>query len=353
MPNYVTNIIEFTGDQETIDALFEFIKNDKFGLGTIDFEKIRPRPKELDIESGSLSMNGLKAYRDFMEVYCFDKERTLEEKLNVPKEKEDLFLEQRTDIDPEVFAFGRQAYHNLLKFGAPTWYEWDIENWGTKWNACGYYEDTDYSHHYNKLEFDTAWSAPHPIIEDLAEKFPTLMISHKWADEDIGNNCGEIVYDNGEERFVNIPETYKEGVDLATRILNLQPFDIGIMLNKTKTDYIPIWRDDYQVVMFDDKYLLFTNENLSFSDVPENMELYQIRTDDNDVRKTIERTVSVNNGGSLLSLEPLDLGTKGYIELTEENDLNFISGDSVSIEDYMDDRIPKIESQDEGMGAIT
>jgi len=52
--------------------------------------------------------------------------------------------------------------------GRPNWYDWQVENWGTKWNA---YEQSFCDNGYGELEvsFDTAWSAPFPIIAALRE----------------------------------------------------------------------------------------------------------------------------------------------------------------------------------------
>ena len=66
MPNHVTNIIEYSGDEKAIKKMLESIKNDTFGIGTIDFDKIIPMPKSLDIESGSRTDRGLRVYKDFI-----------------------------------------------------------------------------------------------------------------------------------------------------------------------------------------------------------------------------------------------------------------------------------------------
>lgn len=68
----------------------------------------------------------------------------------------------------------RKTYHN----------EWSVANWGTKWNAYGYDEYTDYSG-CDELTFKTAWSVPHPILKKLSELFPNISFKHQWADEDI------------------------------------------------------------------------------------------------------------------------------------------------------------------------
>ena len=40
MPNHITNIIRATGDSLKIQQMLETIKNDDYGIGTIDFNKI-------------------------------------------------------------------------------------------------------------------------------------------------------------------------------------------------------------------------------------------------------------------------------------------------------------------------
>ena len=50
MPNHITNIIEIKGDPARVKALFEAVKSDEYGLGSIDFNKLIPMPPELDIE---------------------------------------------------------------------------------------------------------------------------------------------------------------------------------------------------------------------------------------------------------------------------------------------------------------
>ena len=100
MPNHVENHIEFSGDTRQIKAMLESIKNDEYGIGTIDFNKIIPMPESLNIEAGSRTDRGLKAYRDFIEVYTFgrpaeDAKKALK---NIPIESESAFLRQRTLI---------------------------------------------------------------------------------------------------------------------------------------------------------------------------------------------------------------------------------------------------------------
>lgn len=71
------------------------------------------------------------------------------------------------------------------------WYEFNIHNWGTKWNAYDGY--TIVGKTYIQLVFSTAWSMPDPIAKALAEQLGYDM-DLKWADEDYGNNCGRMTY---------------------------------------------------------------------------------------------------------------------------------------------------------------
>lgn len=207
MPNHVINLINLKGDKNKITEMLEAIKADEFGIGSVDFEKVIPMPESLRIESGSKTDKGLRAYKDFIEVLTFDGANADMDLLNIPEEKENRFLSMRTDIKRDEWELGRQAFRNEKMYGEPTWYDWAIKNWGTKWNSYGYdYHDRSDVAENPTLGFNTAWSAPHPIIRKLAEMYPEVSFEHVWADEDIGQNCGRSTYGNGQCTGVFYPE---------------------------------------------------------------------------------------------------------------------------------------------------
>ena len=212
MPNHVTNIIKIEGNPARIKAVFEAIKNDEYGLGSIDFNKLVPMPPELDIEEGSQTKRGLKAYQDFIEVYTFNGKKEDFDLLNIPEKSEQAFLRVHPDIDQTEWKLGKQAFQNQQKYGIPTWYKWRTRNWGTKWNAYGYEGGVQFDG--KTLQFLTAWAPPTPIVEKLAAMYPDLDVVHQWADEDIGYNCGEIEYHNGSPDGEFYP-TGQEAVDYA------------------------------------------------------------------------------------------------------------------------------------------
>lgn len=63
------------------------------------------------------------------------------------------------------------------------WYNWNIENWGTKWDVGADLSDfgeTDTSLHY---VFQTAWAPPIPALQKLSEQHPSAEISLWWEEE--------------------------------------------------------------------------------------------------------------------------------------------------------------------------
>ena len=118
MPNHVTNIIEIKDNPAHVRALFETVKSDECGLGSIDFNKLIPMPPELYIEESSQTSRGLKAYKDFIEVYTFNSKEENFDLLNIPHKAEQAFLRVRPDIDRAAWKLGKQAFQNEQRYGA-------------------------------------------------------------------------------------------------------------------------------------------------------------------------------------------------------------------------------------------
>ncbi|MGZ4745673.1 MAG: DUF1281 family ferredoxin-like fold protein [Oryzihumus sp.] len=75
--------------------------------------------------------------------------------------------------------------------GVICWYSWNVENWGTKWNAY------DSEVEPGKVRFDTAWSHPFPIIKALSLAHPDETFEVRYADEDLGHNLADYTIRNG------------------------------------------------------------------------------------------------------------------------------------------------------------
>ena len=147
MPNNVTHKAEFFGKQEKVDFVLNILKtkvNDNGEQWTrhIDFNNIIPQPKSLYL--GDLGKKEEEQTRGW------------------------------------------------------NWYDWNRENWHTKWNA--YYTAQD----GNTITFDTAWASPVPVMEKLHEICKKYDVGCEvfYADEDSGCNTG--LYKLGGERFKHI-----------------------------------------------------------------------------------------------------------------------------------------------------
>ena len=80
------------------------------------------------------------------------------------------------------------------------WYRWHLKYWDTKWNAYDGY--TQLGKTWVTFVFNTAWSTPKPVIEQL--RLLGYNFELKYADEDIGSNCGKMIYNPDKTGFTDI-----------------------------------------------------------------------------------------------------------------------------------------------------
>ncbi|MBQ9461516.1 MAG: hypothetical protein IJU51_06335 [Clostridia bacterium] len=213
-------------------------------------------------------------------------------------------------------------------------YSWCINNWGTKWNSYGY-ENYETDENTNTISFLTAWSAPHPVIEKLTTMFPGMTFEHEWADENIGMNCGRRTYYDGERTEEYYPEYGRESIEFAASVMEKQlEEDLGYYLNASETGYINIeYDDEFELIELFDKPALFTDDRITDADIPKGMYCYHLRHGDEGNFETIEKRVAVNHAGSIVTKEPIDLGTDGYISFTEDTSPNF-TGETMSLYEF-------------------
>ena len=63
------------------------------------------------------------------------------------------------------------------------WYNWNISNWGTKWDINGSVEIDDYDDEQIEINFSTAWgSFPIEICNKLRDMFPEVGFSWFYDD---------------------------------------------------------------------------------------------------------------------------------------------------------------------------
>ena len=69
------------------------------------------------------------------------------------------------------------------------WFNWNCENWGTKWNAFDVTREVGEYGDYVKYYFGTAWSAPKEILIALKEQYPDLQFNWFYRIEE-WEDCG-------------------------------------------------------------------------------------------------------------------------------------------------------------------
>ena len=105
-----------------------------------------------------------------------------------------------------------QLAHNL-KFQGRDWYDWNVREWGTKWDACDIYlERTDDL--IANIGFQTAWSPPEPIFKAIVEQFPELGFEIFYEEEQGWG--GELTGSEGElslDKEWDIPNSHSDYVE--------------------------------------------------------------------------------------------------------------------------------------------
>ena len=258
MPNYVTNIITMKADEKQLQEIYQTIKADDGELGSFDFNKLVPMPESLNMTMGSITDKAINAYLSYLrnELELHPDRPGLPEQvkryiLAGIQAKGALFGTPEfltpAGIDAEAksndmstadfLEMGKQYLDNQINYGALTWYQFCSDRWGTKWNAPeGILMDEEDSRIMN---FDTAWSAPLPIIEAMSKRFPDVEITIQWADEDIGTNVGRQTYRDGQVIDEFIPESWsKEAYDLAFETFGDTPADRCMRYDEKEGTYV-------------------------------------------------------------------------------------------------------------------
>jgi hypothetical protein len=159
MPNYVYSTLALNGSSSDIKAFRTKFEEE----GKLDANKVIPYPRDLDLLDKK--SNGHKLTKEE------EKELTL------------IALEGKYDINKDGYNQGG--------------YNWNIDNWGTKWNFCDCrVEDEDKSGDNIVYDFSTAWSPITPIIIKMSEEFPNIVFDY-FCDEESGDFRFEVTYENG------------------------------------------------------------------------------------------------------------------------------------------------------------
>ena len=194
MANVVKNLIVI----ESKDCFVKFknlILNDK---GDVDFNKITPMPKDLNIKCNN--------FTDFIESNSEGNVLVDFKSILNDLEKQDNKEDTINDI--------LKSIENYIRYGHQNWYSWSIKEWNTKWNSSNTVVD-DAKH---TIQFETAYNDVLKLILKLSEKPPNSRILYKYADEDVGYNVGDIEIMEGMFIRKNIKNGTKEAFDISLEL---------------------------------------------------------------------------------------------------------------------------------------
>ena len=78
------------------------------------------------------------------------------------------------------------------------WYNWNVENWGSKWDLSEVEKDGDWETGELRYDFETAWSPIYEVITALAKEHKKLTMTYLYS-ESGSDFWGEHEYKNGKE----------------------------------------------------------------------------------------------------------------------------------------------------------
>lgn len=180
MPNWVYNNITFSGDADKVQALKKQVGATTQIPG---FEYVRDSSGNLELLTTGERATKLTVHTEENPVFSF---------WNIVQ-----------PTTPEEL----ETYHDQ------GWYDWNIENWGTKWNASDPEVLEEQSGLWN-VYFATAWSAPHEVLVKLSEQHPEVSIRNEWREEQ-GYGAHQ-VYSEGThwlDKEWNVPESHEDYVE--------------------------------------------------------------------------------------------------------------------------------------------
>lgn len=189
MPNHITNRMT--------------VIKGRYDLSNITtFNTVKPMPRWLkDADHDSIAMD-VERMLGVVETY-------LSPRLTLPQLYDKYPTTQDRDAINQLMGF-------QIMYGATTWYQWSIKNWGTKWDMY------DVTCNNNVLQFDTAWSTPMHWLESFAKTLPVdVVIKIEYASEDIGSNAGIIEISHKECIANPFSNNTDEAWELAINLKNM------------------------------------------------------------------------------------------------------------------------------------
>lgn len=214
MPNWASNTLTIVSENMNLlkrikDDITIKCKGEKKGktISVIDFNRIVPMPKTMESdwvggEADSFRYYCLKSSKEIPEGYnrCFKPMEFTYKNDGSMYELSDYEQDEcfKTKLD-FMYQYGASIYINVTKYGYKGSYDWCKAKWGTKWNASEPFPFEYFGEPVDRMActFDTAWTAPVPIAEEISRKYHVKVILYSTYEG--GENPTKYVYLNGRE----------------------------------------------------------------------------------------------------------------------------------------------------------
>jgi len=213
MPNWVYNSMSVSGSKEDLIAF-----RDKASKSYITKHKG-------------------KRYQDAEGNWKYDADVEYEQENTAPlsfwnfiePENKDAYFADAHGTKPEGYEAwsmeDKMAYD--LKFTGDGWYDWNVRNWGTKWDASDaeITDSTEDKAACLSYTFQTAWSIPEPVFTAMVRQHPELSFDFECEEEqgwgaEFTSSDGDDVDENGVltkslimTREWDIPDSHADYVD--------------------------------------------------------------------------------------------------------------------------------------------
>lgn len=239
MPNWAYNELIFKSKEDFDNAVEKYTKD-----GELDFNTITPLPESLATMTGymkdthikNITMYLVNSYPElvkspnetstilrFIKELCYDTSIIDVEMVMQIQRYINKYKDNEINYTDEDIANGKKALYNIIHYGYFDWYEWSIDNWETKWNAC----DCTNNPKTLSIYWQTAWSPTIKIAHEIAKacKHP---VYYRYAEEQFTEYVGEFIFNNGniESYVYDNDKNNNEGMPMDAFLTALDLFGV-------------------------------------------------------------------------------------------------------------------------------
>jgi hypothetical protein len=163
MPNWCYNYLDISGDE----ALIADLKRQLNKPFTMNHDSWNATTGQMEVSETTYSNP----------VFAFH---------NIYNHRQDGISDEEYIKQPDH----KQPLEESLMFKGNHWYDWNVRNWGTKWDVAVHdkdkYPETELYQETNTVlgyKFNTAWSPPIQAITKLSELYPSLEMDLSYEEE--------------------------------------------------------------------------------------------------------------------------------------------------------------------------